>query len=73
MDTSTQALLTDVEAAALCGMSRSGWRGADAAGRIPRSLHIGRCCRWRAEEIRKWIDAGCPPRAKWELLCRHKL
>jgi len=61
----TALLLRDTEAAALCGLSRSGWRKAHSAGRVPLPVRIGRACRWRADELRRWCDAGCPNRDTW--------
>ncbi len=58
-------LLRDAEAAALCGLSRSGWLKACSAGRTPLPVRIGRACRWRADELRRWADAGCPNRDAW--------
>lgn len=70
--TTPPALLIDIQAAALCGMSRSGWRKMDAAGRIPRAIKISRCCRWRADELHAWIAAGCPARVKWQSIYGNK-
>jgi predicted DNA-binding transcriptional regulator AlpA len=55
-------LVTAAEAAALCGKSLRTWRTWDAAGRIPRPVRIGRSTLWRADELRAWVAAGCPPR-----------
>src|ERR1700677_1579306 len=41
------------------------WRD-DAAGRLPRAVRIGSSKRWRLDEIRDWVSAGCPSRADWE-------
>ena len=30
------------------------------SGRMPAPLRLGRLCRWRADVIAEWIDAGCP-------------
>ena len=35
------------------------YRLADA-DRMPRPLKLGTLCRWRADEIRQWVAAGCP-------------
>ena len=53
--------LFDVAAVAgLLGCSqRHVWRLADS-GRMPAALKLGALRRWRAGEIRSWIDAGCP-------------
>ena len=36
-----------------------------ASGRLPAPLRLGRSVRWRADEIRSWIDAGCPSQDRW--------
>jgi excisionase family DNA binding protein len=58
-------LISDVEAAALCGCSRSHWRAMQAAGRIPASVKLGRKRLWRRREIESWILAGCPEGRIW--------
>ena len=37
-----------------------------SAGRCPAPLRLAGCVRWRREELRDWIAAGCPPRREWE-------
>jgi predicted DNA-binding transcriptional regulator AlpA len=32
-----------------------------SSGRMPQPIRIGRCVRWRIDEIRNWEAAGCPP------------
>ena len=59
-------LLTAKQAAAICGKSLRTWRTWDAAGWIPKPVRIGRSTLWRADELRKWVVAGCPRRAEWE-------
>jgi len=58
-------LLTDAEAAHLCGMGRSTWRRLHAAGKVPEPVRLGGCVRWRRREILDWIEEGCPPRDRW--------
>ncbi|MFN5852097.1 MAG: helix-turn-helix transcriptional regulator [Pirellulaceae bacterium] len=55
------ARLLDVQAVAgLLGVSgRHVYRLADS-GRMPRPLKLGGAVRWDRDEIRRWIDAGCP-------------
>lgn len=65
-DSESPLLLTAREAAALCGKSLRTWRSWDAAGIIPRPVRIRRCTLWRADELRRWIVAGCPNRQQWE-------
>jgi predicted DNA-binding transcriptional regulator AlpA len=61
-------LVTAGEAAALCGLGVRTWWRKDAAGMIPNGVHLGKSKRWRLEELRKWIEAGCPHRGEWNLL-----
>jgi prophage regulatory protein len=55
------ARLLDVRAVAgLLGVSgRHVYRLADS-GRMPRPMKLGGAVRWDRDEIRRWIDAGCP-------------
>ena len=52
-------------AAAMCSMSRRTWYAAWAAGLTPEGVKIGRQRRWIVEELRQWLNAGCPPRSVW--------
>jgi predicted DNA-binding transcriptional regulator AlpA len=38
-------------------------RRAQAAGLLPCPVRVGGSVRWRREEILRWVEAGCPPRA----------
>lgn len=61
------ALLIDAdEAAELLGVARATLYRLDAKGRIPRAVHLGRLRRWSRAELRRWVDAGCPSRSRWE-------
>jgi predicted DNA-binding transcriptional regulator AlpA len=40
----------------------------DQEGRIPQPIRIGVRTYWRGDELRDWIDAGCPCRERWNLL-----
>ena len=31
------------------------------AGKMPRSLRLGRLCRWPRAELQEWIAGGCEP------------
>jgi predicted DNA-binding transcriptional regulator AlpA len=60
-------LLSADQAAALCGVSPATWYRMGSAGRCPSPVRLSRgCVRWRAEELRDWIAAGCPSRREWE-------
>lgn len=69
---SDSALLTAEQAARYCGMSRPAWYKRVSAGYVPRPIKIGSLSRWRSEELRAWIAAGCPSRDKWDALCAKK-
>ena len=62
---STQAreeplLLRAQELARLLNISlRTLWR-LHSAGALPRPLRLGAAVRWRADDIKQWIAAGCP-------------
>jgi predicted DNA-binding transcriptional regulator AlpA len=59
-------LLKAKQAAAICNKSERTWRTWDSAGRIPEPVRIGRSTLWRADELRDWVTAGCPPRSEWK-------
>jgi excisionase family DNA binding protein len=68
-------LLIDAqEVARRLGLSeRTVWR-LTAAGKLPNPIRIGgKTKRWRAEDIRAWVAAGCPDRLAWESLPRPRL
>lgn len=54
-----------IDAARLCGVSRATWFRLNSAGRIPAPVRIGSVPRWRVEELRAWLEAGCPTRERW--------
>ncbi len=62
-----QLLLTAKQAARMCGRSLRTWRAWDSAGWIPRPVRIGRATLWRVDEVRAWVEAGCPRRDEWEV------
>lgn len=65
--TSPSPLLVSAKvAAAACGKSLRTWRAWDSAGWIPRPVRIGRSTLWRTDELRAWVEAGCPRREEWE-------
>lgn len=47
------------------GVSRSMVHKLNAAGKLPAPVRLGRCLRWRADEITAWLAAGCPARSVW--------
>jgi predicted DNA-binding transcriptional regulator AlpA len=62
-----QALLVSADQAArLLGLSRAHFYSQLSAGRIgPMGYEFGRRKLWSVEELRRWVESGCPPREKW--------
>src|SRR5262245_40643696 len=58
-----QLLLTARQSAQACGVSLATWWRWRAAGRVPPPVRVGGCVRWRADELRRWIEADCPQQA----------
>ncbi len=54
------------EAARLCGISTRAWRRLNASGQLPEPVVIGASKRWVVSELEAWVNAGCPPRVRWE-------
>lgn len=44
---------------------RQVWR-LHSIGRLPNPVRLGNCVRWRIDEIRAFVEAGCPCRQEWE-------
>lgn len=60
-DQTTLLIDADEVARQLGVCERCVWRFA-STGKMPRPVRIGRSSRWRAEEVRAWVEAGCPNR-----------
>jgi predicted DNA-binding transcriptional regulator AlpA len=61
-------LLSARNLAAMMSLSIATVRRLDAAGKLPRPIRLAGSVRWRADELRRWCDAGCPTRGEWEAL-----
>ncbi len=59
-------LISDREAAELLGISRTTWWSLFNSGRTPKEIRLGRRILWRLEELKDWVDEGCPSRYNWE-------
>ena len=58
--------------AAMLGLSTRTIRTMDAAGKLPRPVTLAcRSVRWRVDEIRDWLNDGCPDRSTWEVLKKN--
>jgi predicted DNA-binding transcriptional regulator AlpA len=63
-------LFRDVDVAAAGKFSRRHVHKLNATARIPKPIRVGRCLRWRANDIAKWFDLGCPSRDQFEALTK---
>jgi len=59
-------LLDVIAVAELCGCSTRTIRRLADAGRMPTPIRLAGLVRWRRSELLRWLDAGCPPRDRWE-------
>jgi excisionase family DNA binding protein len=65
-------LLSAKDLARTLGLGLRTIRSMDAAGKLPAPVRIGGAVRWRAAEIRDWLDAGAPDRKTWERIRDHR-
>jgi hypothetical protein len=62
-----ELLLVDArEAAAMCGISPASWHRYKAAGKTPAPVLLGGRVLYRLEDLRLWVDLGCPDREEFE-------
>ena len=65
-------LIAAADLARLLNVStRTLWR-LRSAGQVPQPIRLGGVVRWRLEEIRKWVAAGCPAEQARENGSRRK-
>lgn len=55
-------------AAAMVGLSRSGWFKLAAQGGVPRPRRLGRRVLYDLSELKQWWGAGCPSQERWEAI-----
>lgn len=68
-----QPLLVEAEEAArICGISRTSWYSLKAAGQLPLPVRLGRRVLWGIEELRGWIEAGCPVLQRWQQMNNNR-
>ena len=70
--TGERLLVSAEELGHLLGVHRSTIWSWHSSGRLPSPVRIGGTTRWRAEEIRDWIRAGCPSRRRWHEMREDK-
>lgn len=56
------------ELARLLSVSHTTVHAMNAREELPTPLRFGRCLRWNRPEIERRMDAGAPPRHKWEAM-----
>lgn len=60
LETDEALLITADELAVKLSMStRTLWRLL-SAGKLPEPVRLGGSTRWRVDEVRQWINDGCP-------------
>lgn len=66
MTTDDSQLLTAERVAEWLQIStRSVWRLL-SSGKLLRPVRLGGNVRWRASELKRWIEAGCPAMKEWD-------
>jgi predicted DNA-binding transcriptional regulator AlpA len=62
----TPALLTRQETAQLINVSLVSLKRWNRSGRFgPSPIKLGKCTRFRRDEVLAWVAAGCPARREW--------
>jgi predicted DNA-binding transcriptional regulator AlpA len=55
----TPLLVTDREAATLLSIGRATLHRLRAAGQFPPGVKLGRCLRFRLDQLQSFLDCGC--------------
>ena len=56
-------------AASIASVSIATWDRMNAGGKTPEPIHLSRgCVRWRLEDLRLWVELGCPDRKSFSEL-----
>jgi predicted DNA-binding transcriptional regulator AlpA len=56
------------EAGPMCGVSKATWWRMHSGGLCPAPVKMSHRTLWRTEELRRWMDAGAPPRKTWDAM-----
>lgn len=67
-DNTQRLALTAEEVAELLGISRAHVFRLQSSGRLPRPIRLGRAVRWPRTVLEAWLEAGAPPRERWEVM-----
>jgi len=66
-DPDEMGLLIDTrQASKLLGVSSRKLYTMYSSGQMPAPTRIGRAVRWGYEELRAWVNAGCPSATEWQ-------
>lgn len=65
-------LVGRLDAAVLCSTSARTWDRLVCSEKTPAPVRLGGRPMWRVDELRAWIDAGCPDRRTWEAMKTSK-
>lgn len=65
-----QLVLTAEEVAELLCISRAHVFRLQNSGRLPKPIRLGRAVRWPRRTLEAWLEAGAPPRDRWEEINR---
>ena len=58
-------LLDAADAARFLGVGRTTFYQLDMTGLVPGAIRLSKIRRWSRPELRRWVEAGCPPRHRW--------
>ena len=60
VDAATVAKLLSISTGTIYALSRT--------QRFPKPIRLGRAARWNLNELRAWVNCGCPARFRWEIM-----
>ncbi len=71
LESAASLALAARDVARLLGISERHLWSLNASGNCPRPIRMGRSVRWRRDELKAWVAAGCPSRENWEAMEAH--
>lgn len=60
-------LIDSKDVAKLLNVSARKLREMQASGAMPPLVRLGRMVKWSREDLKAWVDAGCPLDRKWTI------